>query len=40
MILGLHPANKRRGYKVMQSLIGWVQMPFSLIETDQTSTLV
>ena len=25
LILGLSPANERRRYKVMQSLIGWVQ---------------
>ena len=25
LILGLHPANERRRYKVMRSLIGWVQ---------------
>ena len=25
LILGLHPANERRCYKVMPSLIGWVQ---------------
>ena len=25
MILGLHPANERRRYKVTPSLIGWVQ---------------
>ena len=25
LILGLHPANERRRYKVRPSLIGWVQ---------------
>ena len=25
LILGLHPANERRRYKVMPSLIGWAQ---------------
>ena len=25
MILGLHPANERRRYKVTLSLIGWAQ---------------
>ena len=25
LILGLHPANERRRYKVTPSLIGWVQ---------------
>ena len=25
LILGLHPANERRRYKVTQSLIGWAQ---------------
>ena len=25
LILGLHPANKRRRYKLTPSLIGWVQ---------------
>ena len=25
MILGLHPANERRRYKVTPSLFGWVQ---------------
>ena len=25
LILGLHPANDRRRYKVMPSLIGWAQ---------------
>ena len=25
LILGLHPANERRPYKVTPSLIGWVQ---------------
>ena len=25
LILGLHPANKRRHYNVTPSLIGWVQ---------------
>ena len=25
MILGLHPANERRRYKVTPSLIGWAQ---------------
>ena len=25
LILGLHPANKRRRYKVTPSLIGWAQ---------------
>ena len=25
LILGLHPANERRHYKVMPSLTGWVQ---------------
>ena len=25
LILGLHPTNERRRYKVMRSLIGWVQ---------------
>ena len=25
LILGLHPANERRRYKVTLSLIGWVQ---------------
>ena len=26
LILGLHPANERRRYKVTQSLIGWEQI--------------